>query len=240
MGKYCQNCGKKLDNSAKFCSKCGTRCESNAEPVVWEEAQSDTQMGYEFKPGMSPEDMAAKWAGVNWGKNDGMDNLTAKSIKGIGRALYPRYYTNCFKALLNEMQSDEKGLLYFTGTHMHAKNPLLHAGDYTYILTDKRVIMAGAFGNFGSMVIPFNAFKQLLKNFTCAKKTLYLNELQDVTVEMVRGYDALLFHAGNKSFRVVFAGKDVTHRLCKEIHEALNQLKDRQTAEKVDKEGNGE
>ena len=116
MGKYCQNCGKKLENNAKFCSKCGTRCESNAEPVAWEEAQSDTQMGYEFKPGMSPEDMAAKWAGVNWGKNDGMDNLTAKSIKGIGRALYPRYYTNCFKALLNEMQSDEKGLIYFRGS----------------------------------------------------------------------------------------------------------------------------
>lgn len=240
MGKYCQNCGKKLNNNAKFCDRCGTQCDNNTGPAAWENVQDYTQMGYELKPGMSPEDMAANWTEANWGKNEGMDNLTSKCFKGLDRIIIPRYYTNCFKTLLNEIQSDEKGLLYFAGTYTHAKNPLLHAGDYTYILTDKRVIMAGAFSNLGSIVIPFNAFRSLLKNFTCAKKTLYLNELQDVTVEMVQGCDALLFHADNKSFRVIFAGKNITHRLCKEIHEVLDQLKGQKATENIDKEGNAD
>jgi len=236
MEKYCINCGQKLDSSAKFCSKCGTPCESYAEPTACEEAQDYTQMDYKLKPGMSPEDMAEKWVNVSWKKNENVDNLTSTLVKGMDRAIYPRYYANCFKTLLNEIQIDEKGLLYFTGVYEHAGNHLLDAGAYAYILTNKRIIMAGAFSNMGSAVIPFNAFKQFLKNFTCAKKTLYLHELQDVTMEMVRGFDALLFHAGSKSFRVVFAGKNITHRLCKEIHDVLNQLKEQQDTENAEPE----
>lgn len=182
-------------------------------------------MESEYRLSITAEDMARKWVGANF-KED-------KIVNSLNRKLYIRYYANCFKTLLEEMQSDESCLLYFAGAYF--KSTVVHSGDYAYILTNKRIIMAGAFSNMGTMMIPFNAFKSFKKNFSCAKKVLYLNELQDVTMDMIINCDALKFQAGDKSFYVRFYGKNITHKLCKEIHEVLDKLKKQQAIENVNR-----
>ena len=133
---------------------------------------------------MTAEDMAKECIEVN--VKEYTDPLNRS-----GKKVYLRYYTNCFNALLKEIQSDERCLLYFVGRHFQSTSSIINSGNYVYILTNRRIIMAGAFSNMGTMLIPFNAFKMSLKNFPCAKKPLYLNELQDVIEGMSRSRDRL-------------------------------------------------
>lgn len=136
--------------------------------------------------------------------------------------LNTKVVTRHFEMLLNEVQSDEKCLLCFTGVHKF-KSMLNHVWFYEYILTNRRLIMAGRQSNAVNILPYYNVYRK--KDFKCHIASLYLNELSDVTAGMVKEKDVITFHAKNKkdSFNVMFAKKNLTHKLCKEIHNVLEQ-----------------
>ena len=152
-----------------------------------------------------------------------LNEETEKTLKDKRRKNLQKCFLNFCSSLLKELQSDEQCILYFAGVHDYSA--FWSLGPYVYMLTNRRLIMVGAYNS----KLDFFNYLQMYKanwgkNFICKKDSLYLTELKKATVDMINGYDIIKFHAEEKSFNVMFFRSNITHSLCDEINEALDRI----------------
>ncbi len=157
--------------------------------------------------------------------NNYLDEETEKTCNEKRRSYLKKFFLNLCKTLFKEMQSDEECILYFVGVHDYST--FWSLGPYVYMLTNRRLIMVGAYSSKFDLLNYPQMFKTNFgKDFPCRKNSLYLTELKNVTVDMVNGHDIIKFHANEKTFNVMFLRGNTTHNLCNEINNALDRIHD--------------
>lgn len=211
---FCGKCGNQVHEGDAFCTKCGAALHENAGQSTNVEGcycQTETEK--------KVEEMTQYC----------LNNYTFVSETAINRNAVEknteRILRCYFKAIEKEIQSDEEELLCFSGNH-NFKSKMRHLGPYGYVLTNRRLIMAGACGSNADSFNYYQIMRYLFsKNFSCRMKSIYLKDLKNVTEDMVAGKDILRFETEKDTFNVMFPGNNVTHRLCSEIQGILDSLK---------------
>lgn len=205
---FCMNCGKEMDAGAKFCTCCGQLFE------ISDKTPQDMILSGKSRDELDAEEMARDCLA---NRNPFSSNAKARILPGW-KAQMKQYYA----AMLDQMQDDEQCFLYFGGLHKY-KSPLWHLGPYGYILTNKRLIMCGAFAknadNFNYCAI----MKELLcMKFACRVQSLYLEDIREIRENRVSGNEALTITTAFENFHVVIRRYGVAHELCKQIGAVLH------------------
>lgn len=208
---YCKNCGNEVKNNNKYCPHCGT---------ALAEQENVTKKIMIKGVEMSAADMV-EYCIEN--KFINIANLWANQTKKEWRI----YFEN----IINEIQSDETPILCFAGNHDY-EGGMNTSGMHSYVLTDKRLIIAGWCEKKSSMLNPIKAYTVIFKAFMaknpkCDKASVYIRDITGTSVDMISGHDVITFHTVKGDFNVMFYNNNVTHEFCDKINEALKQIKEK-------------
>ncbi len=135
-------------------------------------------------------------------------------------------WKNMFDSALKEMQRDETILMFFCGVHKFS-GVLTHLGEYVYVLTNKRMIMVGARGGNPHNILSTykGVVREAVKKVPFAMESLYIDDIVDVTPNMIKGRDTIHFITYNTNFDVMLYNKGISHQLCDELRAALSLAK---------------
>ena len=206
----CKKCGNPVNKHDRFCAKCGSAMEA---PV--KEIKTLIIDGVKMSA-MDMVDYCIQNKYIVVGSF--MSNQTKKE-----RSIF-------FENIINEMQDDETAILCFAGNHDY-KGGINTSGMHSYVLTNKRLMIAGWYGKKSGMTNPLKAYSNiykatLAKNPKCDKDSVYVRDITHTDADMVGGHDVITFHTTKSDFHVMFYSHNVTHQLCTKINAALKELKE--------------
>lgn len=198
----CKNCGNEVNNNERFCPNCG---------VALAEQENVTKKIMINGIEMSAADMVEYC----------IENKFVNGNKNEWRIF--------FENIINEIQSDETPILCFAGNHDY-KGGVNTSGMHSYVLTDKRLIIAGWYDKKSSMLNPIKAYSNVFKALStkcpkCNRASVYIRDITGTSVDMVKNHDVITFHTAKGDFNVMFYNNNVTHELCNKINEALKQVR---------------
>lgn len=209
---FCPKCGNQVQPQDAFCGKCGGRLTPSPDAPAEKPCLTEAEKKAEEMTRHCMEHY--DWAP----KGTLRENIVRKNEE---RSL--RCY---FRAIEREIQADERELLCFAGMHGY-KSQMWDLGGYGYVLTNRRLIMAGALGSAADCLNYYHFMKAACsKNFACRLKSLYLKDLKQVSEAMMSGKDVIRFETTDKTFNVMFRGSNITHSLCDKINTILASLRE--------------
>ncbi len=208
---FCEKCGNEVREQDPFCTKCGARltppqAAPSEEPCLTEgEKKAEEMTRYCLEH-------------YNWVREDAVFRDSARK----NEEKFLRCY---FRAIEKEIQADEKELLCFAGMH-DFRSKMWHLGSYGYVLTNRRLIMAGALGSAVDCLNYYQIVRVAYsKNFSCRLRSVYLKDLKQVTEAMISGKDVIRFETADGSFNIMFPCNNISHGLCNEINKILSSLR---------------
>lgn len=208
---FCKKCGNEINEYDKFCKNCGAAI-SIADV---ERRRKTIQMDGQERSAADLVKYCMEHRFIN------VANYMQDQTKKEWRIF--------FENIIDAIQSDETPILCFAGHHDY-DGGLRTSGMHGYMLTDKRLIIAGWIGEKLNPLSLIKATSVLVKatldkNPKCSMESIYVPDIIGTTTDMVSGWDVITFHTAKGNFNVMFYNHDVTHQFSNRINEILKQLK---------------